>query len=64
MIDYLYDKIAAVEDVDALHVVTNSRFAGDFRAWAETGDRPSIERALQRNHLTRILRCRRRYCRR
>ncbi len=40
MLDYLYEKIAAVEEVDELHVVTNSRFAADFRAWAERGDRP------------------------
>jgi glucose-1-phosphate thymidylyltransferase len=35
MLDYLYDKIAAVPDVDEVHVVTNSRFAGDFRLWGE-----------------------------
>lgn len=40
MLEYLYEKIAAVEEVDELHVVTNSRFAADFRAWAEGGDRP------------------------
>ena len=40
MLDYLYDKLAAVADVDELHVVTNSRFAEEFRAWAEGGERP------------------------
>lgn len=40
MLEYLYDKIAGVEDVDELHVVTNSRFAPDFRRWAESGERP------------------------
>ena len=40
MLDYLYDKLATVDDVDELHVVTNSRFAADFRAWAERGERP------------------------
>ena len=40
MLDYLYEKIAAVEEVDELHVVTNSRFAADFRAWAAEGQRP------------------------
>jgi glucose-1-phosphate thymidylyltransferase len=40
MLDYLHDKIAAVDEVDELHVVTNSRFAADFDAWAEAGDRP------------------------
>lgn len=39
MLDYLYEKIAAVEEVDELHVVTNSRFAADFRAWAVGGAR-------------------------
>jgi glucose-1-phosphate thymidylyltransferase len=40
MLDYLYEKIASVEEVDEVHVVTNSRFAADFRAWAERGERP------------------------
>jgi glucose-1-phosphate thymidylyltransferase len=40
MLDYLYDRIADVGAVDELHVVTNSRFAADFRDWAETGERP------------------------
>ena len=40
MLDYLYQKIAAVDDIDALHVVTNSRFADDFRAWGERVDGP------------------------
>ena len=40
MLEYLYDKIAAVRDVDELHVVTNSRFADDFRAWAGSRHRP------------------------
>jgi glucose-1-phosphate thymidylyltransferase len=35
MVDYLYEKIAAVGDVDEVHVVTNSRFAGQFRLWGE-----------------------------
>ena len=40
MLDYLHDRIAEVGAVDELHVVTNSRFAADFRAWAEHGERP------------------------
>lgn len=36
MIDYIYDKIAAVEDVDAVHVVTNHRFADSFLQWGES----------------------------
>jgi len=40
MLDYLYEKIASVEEVDEVHVVTNSRFAADFREWAERGERP------------------------
>jgi glucose-1-phosphate thymidylyltransferase len=39
MLDYLYSKIEVVEEVDELHVVTNSRFAADFRAWAEGVER-------------------------
>jgi glucose-1-phosphate thymidylyltransferase len=34
MLDYLADKIDDVEDVEALHVVTNARFAPDFQVWA------------------------------
>jgi len=34
MVDYLADKVDEVADVDAIHVVTNSRFAPDFAAWA------------------------------
>ena len=40
MLDYLYEKIASVEEVDEVHVVTNSRFAADFREWAELSERP------------------------
>lgn len=40
MLDYLYDRIAEVEGVDEVHVVTNARFATDFRQWAEHGERP------------------------
>lgn len=40
MLEHLYERIAAVEDVDELHVVTNSRFAADFLGWARSGDRP------------------------
>ena len=41
MLDYLYERIAAVEEIDELHVVTNSRFAPDFREWAQGGERPT-----------------------
>ena len=34
MLDYLADKVDEVAEVEALHVVTNSRFAPDFEAWA------------------------------
>ncbi len=34
MLDYLADRIDAVADVDAVHLVTNARFAGDFGRWA------------------------------
>jgi glucose-1-phosphate thymidylyltransferase len=38
MIDWILDRIREVEDVDGVHVVTNSRFADDFRAWAASRD--------------------------
>jgi glucose-1-phosphate thymidylyltransferase len=34
MVDYLLDRIDEVEEVDAVRVVTNARFARDFEAWA------------------------------
>jgi glucose-1-phosphate thymidylyltransferase len=34
MVDYLYDKVAAIEGLEGLHVVTNARFAQGFRDWA------------------------------
>jgi glucose-1-phosphate thymidylyltransferase len=36
MIDEICDRIDAVSDVDALHVVTNSRFGSAFTDWATT----------------------------
>lgn len=36
MVDYLVDKIDEVGDVEAVHVVTNSRFAPDFEVWASS----------------------------
>ena len=36
MLDYLLDRIREVEEIDEIHLVTNSRFAPRFRAWAET----------------------------
>lgn len=36
MLDYIYDKIVEVAEVDAIHVVTNHKFADGFRQWAET----------------------------
>lgn len=34
MADWLLDKIREVDAVDEVHVVTNSRYADDFRRWA------------------------------
>jgi glucose-1-phosphate thymidylyltransferase len=36
MVDYLVDKVDEVGDVEAVHVVTNSRFAPDFEVWASS----------------------------
>jgi glucose-1-phosphate thymidylyltransferase len=35
MIDYLLDRIRAVDEVDGIHVVTNHKFADSFLRWAE-----------------------------
>jgi glucose-1-phosphate thymidylyltransferase len=42
MIDYLVERIEAIDEIDAVHVVTNARFASDFGAWASqrSGLRP------------------------
>jgi len=34
MVDWILDRIREVGEVDAVHVVTNSRFAPDFERWA------------------------------
>ena len=34
MLDYLLDRIREVEEIDEIHLVTNSRFAALFRDWA------------------------------
>lgn len=35
MLDWVLDRIEEVEEVDAIHLVTNSRFAPEFARWAE-----------------------------
>src|SRR5207248_8484689 len=35
MLDWILDWVRELEDVDAVHLVTNSRFAPDFSRWAE-----------------------------
>jgi glucose-1-phosphate thymidylyltransferase len=34
MLDYLLDRVDAVDEIDAIHVVTNARFARDLGGWA------------------------------
>ena len=40
MVDWILDAIGAVPAIDAVHVVTNSRFAPDFERWAAA--RPGV----------------------
>ena len=35
MLDYLMDEVATIREIDTVYIVTNSRFAGQFSAWAE-----------------------------
>jgi glucose-1-phosphate thymidylyltransferase len=35
MLDWVLDRMRVVDDVDAIHLVTNSRFAPEFERWAE-----------------------------
>ena len=34
MLDYLLDRVDEIAELDEVHLVTNARFADDFRAWA------------------------------
>ena len=34
MLDWIFDKLQALDEIDAIHLVTNSRFASDFERWA------------------------------
>jgi glucose-1-phosphate thymidylyltransferase len=38
MLDWVLDRVREVEDVDAVYLVTNSRFAPQFARWAERND--------------------------
>ncbi len=35
LIEWVVDSIAGVSGLETIHIVTNNKFAGDFRAWAE-----------------------------
>lgn len=35
MLDWILDRVGELKEVDAVHLVTNSRFASMFREWAE-----------------------------
>ena len=38
LVDYLLDRIREVQEVDAVHVVTNRKFAASFLEWAKSRD--------------------------
>jgi glucose-1-phosphate thymidylyltransferase len=38
MLDWILDRIGELDDVGTVHVVTNSKFADDFRRWADDKD--------------------------
>ena len=38
MLDWILDSVRGVEDVDAVHLVTNHRFAADFEEWGASRD--------------------------
>ena len=38
MVDWILERIREVEEIDDVHVVTNSRFAQDFQQWAMSKD--------------------------
>jgi glucose-1-phosphate thymidylyltransferase len=35
MLDYLLDRVDEIPELDEVHLVSNARFADDFRAWAD-----------------------------
>ena len=39
MLDWILDKLEEVESLDAIHVVTNSRYAHDFDEWAAVSEK-------------------------
>ncbi len=39
MLDWILDRVEEVDEVDAVHVVTNSKFAASFGAWADAAGR-------------------------
>ena len=36
IINYIIDKIGAIDSIDEIYVVTNSKFIATFRKWAKT----------------------------
>jgi glucose-1-phosphate thymidylyltransferase len=42
MLDYILDRIREADEVDAVHLVTNHKFADAFRRWAETHDTEAL----------------------
>ena len=36
MVDWILERIRGVDEIDAVHVVTNHRFAADFEDWASS----------------------------
>ncbi|MDD5198841.1 MAG: nucleotidyltransferase family protein [Terrimicrobiaceae bacterium] len=47
MIEWVLDGLAPIPDLDAIHVVTNNKFANDFRAWADAYSRRSSRFAFK-----------------
>lgn len=43
MVDWILERIREVEEIDAVHLVTNSRFAGDFERWAKSMDGVTVQ---------------------
>jgi glucose-1-phosphate thymidylyltransferase len=43
MVEHLVDRLAEIEGLDSIHLVTNSKFAGAFREWAASWDGPEVQ---------------------
>jgi glucose-1-phosphate thymidylyltransferase len=47
MMEWVIDNLAPIQGIEKVYVVTNSKFAGDFQAWADQYNRTHAKLALE-----------------